>query len=578
VVREVQAMKIARIGRVLALALATAAPLAPVLAEGNSGAYLAARHASFSSDFEAAADYYTRALLRDPGNLILLENALTAYVALGDMDRAVPIARRILQTGSASQIANLTLITDAAIRGDWDRIIADLDAGQTVGPLYDGLARAWAYVGLGQMGEALAAFDAVSETQGVQAFGLYHKALALAAVGDYEGADRILSGQDGAGPIRMTRRGVMTHAIILAQLDRFDEAVALIDGTWTALDAELGAFRDSLAAGVVPAFGAVSSARDGMAEISYSIAGVLSGEASDGYTLIYARTAQVLRPDHIDAIMLVAGTLENLGRYRLATEAYAAVPPDHPAFHVAELGRAEALKQAGDSEGAVAVLQELALSHPDVAIVHVTLGDTLRRLERFDEATAAYDTAISLIDEPRENHWPVFFARGITHEREDRWPQAEADFRKALELRPNQPQVLNYLGYTMVEKEINLDEALDMIERAVAAEPESGYIVDSLGWVLYRLGRYDEALVHMERAVELMPIDPVINDHLGDVYWAVGREREAEFQWHRALSFIDPDESTDADPERIRRKLDVGLDVVLAEEGAPPLHMANDGG
>jgi len=159
------------------------------------------------------------------------------------------------------------------------------------------------------------------------------------------------------------------------------------------------------------------------------------------------------------------------------------------------------------------------------------------------------------------------------------WDKAETDFRAALDLNPDQPQVLNYLGYSLVEKQDKLDEALDMIKRAVAARPDSGYIVDSLGWVLYRLGRYDEAVGHMENAVELMPVDAVVNDHLGDVFWAVGRKREAEFQGKRALSFVDPDDaSAEADPERIRRKLEVGLDKVLAEEGAPPLAFANDDG
>ena len=131
----------------------------------------------------------------------------------------------------------------------------------------------------------------------------------------------------------------------------------------------------------------------------------------------------------------------------------------------------------------------------------------------------------------------------------------------------------------MVEKRINLDEALGMIEQAVAASPDSGYIVDSLGWVLYRLGRYEEAVGHMEKAVALMPIDPVVNDHLGDVYWAVGRAREARFQWMRALSFVDPDEvDGEADPERMRRKLEVGLDQVLEDEGADPLKVADDKG
>ena len=146
-------------------------------------------------------------------------------------------------------------------------------------------------------------------------------------------------------------------------------------------------------------------------------------------------------------------------------------------------------------------------------------------------------------------------------------------------LRPDSPQVLNYLGYSLIEKEdspAKLDEALGMIEQAVAAQPNSGYIVDSLGWVFYRLGRYTEAVGHMERAVELMPVDPVVNDHLGDVYWAVGRLREAEFQWKRALSFIKSGEGDgEADPDRIRSKLELGLDAVLEQEGAAPLQVAN---
>ena len=154
---------------------------------------------------------------------------------------------------------------------------------------------------------------------------------------------------------------------------------------------------------------------------------------------------------------------------------------------------------------------------------------------------------------------------------------SEADFRAALAIEPEQPQVLNFLGYSLVEQQRNLDEALDMIERAVLASPDSGYIVDSLGWVLYRLGRYTEAVTKMERAVELLAVDPVINDHLGDVYWAVGRKREAEFQWRRAVSFVDPDDADgEADPDRIRRKLEIGLDKLLEEEGAPPLKFSND--
>ncbi|MEO0829691.1 MAG: tetratricopeptide repeat protein, partial [Pseudomonadota bacterium] len=321
-------------------------------------------------------------------------------------------------------------------------------------------------------------------------------------------------------------------------------------------------------------FDFVTTGTDGLAEVFYTVAGALNGEASDGYTLLYGRVAEYLRPDHTDAILLSASLLERMEQYDLATATYDRVGRDDPAFHNAEIGRAEALRRAGKPEAAIEVLTQLTETHGQLPNVHITLGDTLRQQERFDEATVAYDSAIELWPGETENHWIVYYARGITHERSDRWPLAEADFRKALELRPDQPQVLNYLGYSLVEMKTNLPEALAMIERAVEARPDSGYITDSLGWVLYRLGRYDEAVGHMERAAELMPVDPIVNDHLGDVYWAVGRKIEAEFQWKRALSF-DPEED---EADRIRRKLEVGLDRVLEDEGAEPLSVASDEG
>jgi len=230
------------------------------------------------------------------------------------------------------------------------------------------------------------------------------------------------------------------------------------------------------------------------------------------------------------------------------------------------------LGQADRAAEAIEVLRKLAETHGELPIVHSNLGDTLRRLERWEEAANAYDAAIERFATEQSGQWVIYYMRAITHERQGNWDLAEPDFRKALELNPGQPNVLNYLGYSFVEMKINLDEALAMIEQAAAARPDSGHIVDSLGWVLYRLGRYEEAVVHMERAVELMPVDPIINDHLGDVYWAVGRTTEAHFQWHRALSF----EPEDEDASRIRRKLEVGLDQVLEEEGAAPLRVAGE--
>jgi tetratricopeptide (TPR) repeat protein len=544
-----------------------------------SGAYLAGQHAILRSDFSAAAEYYTQALAQDPDSAQLLEDTIVAQMALGQIDRAEPLAARIEARDLRSQVAHMASIATLLSNEEYAAYLARDTETKGIGPLVDGLLQAWALVGAGNQTDAMAAFDEISEEPGLQGFALYHKAMALASVGEFGGADAIFEGQDG-GPLQQTRRGAMARAEILSQLDRNADAVASIRSAFgTSTDPELSAMIAALEAGDTLPFTHITSARDGAAEVFYSVAGALRQDASADYTLLYGRIAHYLRPDHIDALLLNAELLDTLGQYELANAAYKEVPADHPAFHAAELGRAAALRQSGKPDAAIEVLEQLAKRFDALPVVHSTLGDVLRQQDRFEEAVAAYDRALELTEDGSRGAWFLHYARAICYERLKEWPKAEADFRRALELNPGQPQVLNYLGYSLVEKQIKLDEALAMIEQAVAASPESGYIVDSLGWVLYRLGRYQEAVGHMERAVELMPVDPVVNDHLGDVYWAVGRAREARFQWMRALSFVDPDDAdAEADPERMRRKLEVGLDQVLEEEGAAPLKVVDDDG
>ena len=554
---------------------------APSQAGKDAGAYLAARQAAHVNDFAAAAEHFTRALVKNASNPAVMEQAVVALLALGQPDRALPVARKIEADGLRSQVANMVLIGDEVQRGDWVALLQRIEDNRGVGDLADGLMAAWASLGAGDVKTALDGFDEVAGRNGLRGFAIYHKALALASVGDFESADKIYSGES-EGPMQRTRRGTIAWAQVLSQLERNEQAVAIIDDTFgTDLDPEIQQLRNRLAAGESVPFSLITSPKDGIAEVFFSLGQALMNDAGGEYVLLYSRMAEALKPLHVDAILMSAGLLEELDRYELAVETYGRVPRDHGAFNAAELGRAEALRRSGKIDAAAEVLNQLAQSYPDLPLVHVSAGDLYRQNSQFAQAVTAYDRALELYAERDTDQWFVYYVRGISYERLGKWPQAEADFRRALELKPDQPQVLNYLGYSLVEKRIKLDEALDMIERAVAAEPNSGYIVDSLGWVLYRLGRYDEAVAHMERAAELMPVDPVVNDHLGDVLWAVGRFNEAEFQWRRALSFIDEAEdlsSLDVDPDRIRRKLEVGLDKVLEEEGTSLVEMAGDGG
>ncbi len=552
-----------------ALALTSALVFGPAHAQEDedSGAYLAARVAESQNDFRAAAAWYGKAILSDEGNPRLLEGAILAELGLGDFSLATEAAKRLKALGGeASQLGEFALLAEEAQREDYTALLDAASKGRSLGQLVDDLVVAWARVGDGKMSEALAAFDAVTATKGLEAFGYYHKALALASVGDFEGADEILSGR-AAGPIFVMRRGVFAHAQILSQLERNADALALLDRSFGAdPDPIIDAVRVRLAAGEPIPFDTVKTARDGIAEVFFSVSTALNGDADPVYTLLHTRVATYLRPDHPDALLLTADVLEVLGQHDLAVETYSLFKPDDPEFVTAEIGRAGALQAQDKTDAALETLQTLSRSNGNLVSVQFALGDLLRISERFDEAEIAYTAAIDLVGEITPDEWILYFYRGISHEQSKDWAAAETDFRAALNLNPSQPQVLNYLGYGLVDRGEKLDEALGMIERAVAADPQKGYIIDSLAWAYFRLGRYDDALEPMEKASVLEPVDPVVTDHLGDVYWMVGRKLEARFQWRRALSF----EPTEKDALRIRSKLEIGLDAVLAQEGVSP--------
>lgn len=541
----------------------------------DTGAYLAARVAEAEKDFPSAALWYAKAILADPDNPQVLEGAILAQIGVGNLDLAAEAALSLNALGGEpSQLAELALLASEAKLEDHAALLAAGEAGRDVGGLSNALVAAWAKVGEGKMSEAIEAFDAVAQSKGLEAFGLYHKALALAMVGDFQGADDILSGK-AAGPIFMMRRGIMAHAQILSQLERNPEALAVLDKAFgTKPDPVIDALRRRLEAGEPVPFDTVRTARDGIAETFYTISTALNGEDDPVYTLIHLQIAAYLQPENADALLLMGDVLGALGMHELAIATYAGFSADSP-YHVnAEIGRADALLAQGKPDEAIKALQALAEQNSELVSVHFALGEALRDEDRFDEAEVAYTAAITLRGEPTMDDWVLYFYRGICHEQSKDWAPAEADFRQALALNPTQPQVLNYLGYGLVDRGEKLDEALGMIEKAVEGDPSQGYIIDSLAWALFKLGRYDEALEPMERASLLEPVDPIVTDHLGDVYWMVGRKLEAKFQWRRALSF-GPSEK---DSDRIRRKLELGLDAVMVEEGAAPLVEASENG
>jgi len=536
---------------------------------GVAGPYIAADSAAKRGDIANAARLYAEALARDSANVGLMQRTLTYQVAADQIDRAIPVARRLEGLSPGHPLGALLLAADALKRGTPERARDQLATeGAKAGPFVGRLIGVWATYELGDI-EAARAQLATLDTGGEGGdagviLAAYHLGLLEAAAGrDAEAIaalDRIVE-LGGAPTLRLTR----IRAGVLARLGRIDEAHTVIAEHLARTDGDhrLEALARDLSSGKIPP-PVVRTGIEGAAELLYGIAGFLARGANRQIGLAYARLATYLDPEQVEAQLLIAGMLQQDDQYDLAIAAFAAIPADAPEALEAQIGQAESMYEADRVEEAIAALRLTVAAHPRSIEAHTALGDILRRESRFAEAGEAYDGAVALVANPERRHWPLFYQRGIAFERSQQWDRAEADFFKALELEPDQPLVLNYLGYSWVELRKNLAEAQAMIEKAFEQRPEDGYIVDSLGWVLYRLSNFSGAMTHLERAVELRPVDPVINDHFGDALWMVGRRIEARFQWKRSLSF-EPEEK---DAERIRRKLEVGLDVVLDEKAA----------
>lgn len=564
----------------LTLAVTTVALLGstPLAADIDSGAYLAARQAGIDGNYTAAANYFRSALLSDANNLELMDQTITAFVGTGEITSAASIATSFFKAGGASQIANIAIMAEAARSGDWDAIFDMLEADREVGPLIDGLAQGWAYMGKGQIDRALMSFDEVIDTPGLRAFGQQHKAIALTMEGRLTEASAIYDLPANVG-VPPSADSVIAHLQILSLMGEFERARDILDRAFQDSTAPaVAALRSSIEARETPSMEqAINTPAHGLAYGFMGLTDVLQGEANESYLLLYAQAARYIVPNDGDAQLATARLLNALNQHDAAAQTFAQVSPQDPAFHDAETGRAEALRSAGRVDQAIEVLTQLTRSHPDVPRAFASLGDVHREQGNFEDAKSAYREALDRYEEDAPIRWWLFYSRGMANERLDIWDDAEADFRASLDLNPANPSVLNYLGYSMVDRglEANYDEALEMIETAVAARPDSGAITDSLAWVYYKLGRYEEAVTPMERAAELLSNDPIISDHLGDVYWMVGRETEARFQWRRAMSF-EPEEDL---ADRIRRKLAIGLDAVYAQDGetpAPAIEVAND--
>ena len=512
---------------------------AVALAPSPLGHYLAGRHARKSYDLGAAADLMAFALATDPDNLDLLRQTYLLTASQGRMAEAAALAERLQAVDESDGPAALTLALEAVKAGEWARADEILAARPVEGinAFYLPMVRAWLALEIEDVDAALAALAPLQEVRGLAALHHMHAGLLNDLAGRPDAAKQNYRKTVEASS-RLPFRLVEIFANYYWRAGRAEDARALYDDYAEANPGNvlLEALRPAQAAGaeVAPI---VATTRDGIAEALFNLASVLQQDETADLALVFNRMALDLRPDLPIARLQLAEVLAGRGRIEDAIALYRTVPPGSAFGWQARLAAAESLNQIDDTEAAIDLLRKMTTERPDRFDAPLSLGNILRGEERFAESAAAYDLAVERIGTPDARHWSILYFRGIARERSDQWPLAEADFLKALELEPEHPYIMNYLAYSWIEQGEHYDRALAMLEKAVGLRPDDGYIVDSLGWVYYRLGRYEEAVVELERAVELRPQDSVINDHLGDAYWKVGRHQEARFQWRRALLF-----------------------------------------
>lgn len=529
-----------------------------------SGAFLAARTADVDQDYATAISLYKKALEYDPANSEIRQRLMIAELLSGNFDAGAKIADTLKEDASVERVTTIVRALDAIKDKEFSKAekILKYTGPNDLDRMVNTLLSAWARAGSGKPKEALALVNNMKGPGWISIFQKYNAGAIALVAGNTDAARKSLNEavtdrEGGATASDTYMRAVMALARLEAAAGNKQKALDAIavGDTFAPNYAPLKALRESIEKGEKPTQ-QVTNAVEGAASVMFSIAGALNREGAEEIVTLYLQTSRGLDPNSADTLILLGGLSEAQKQPERAIAFYRDVPKDSPMHRISELQLGLTLAQTGKIDEARQHLKALLDSDPKDIRSYLAYGSVLSDAKDYKAMAETYDKAIDIIGAvPQKSDWSVFFQRGIAYERLKEWDKAEPNFKRALELNPEQPQVLNYLGYSWVDRNVNLDEGMDMIRRAVELRPNDGYIVDSLGWAHYRLGAFDEAVTELERAIELKAGDPTINDHLGDAYWRVGRKIEAVYQWNRALI----GDSDDVDKAKVNEKIANGL-------------------
>ena len=521
--------------------------------------FLIGRYAYLNQNPALAAETASRAAKRDPEDGFLLERAVLFSLLAGETNDAVRLAKTGQSKADKLQaVTRLTLASDYFRRERYEdaREILSTDNFDLYNRVVSRSMSAWAAVGMDESEAARThVIEALIGDDVLDGVNLFMLAFIQQSMGEEEDAIE-------------TFWTVWNERMRLAiACEQFARTLAAKGDTEAALvlteqfrneigpNPAIDSLREDILAGKTIKAKPVS-ARTGASLSIYALAAALAAETrEDDIASAYFELALFINPDLDLARTMLGNTLDQAGRREEAVYVLDDIKPSSPFYATSRGQLAWVLMRLDRDAEAIETAQE-AFDKTGDRDLAIQIGDLNRAQENYDAAYRWFNKVVTEDEQAGREDWRAYYARGLAHDALDRWPDAERDLRRSLDIKPDQPQVLNYLGYSWVDRGENLEEAFNLIQQAVALSPQSGFIVDSLGWAHYKMGQYDEAVTYLERAVGLAANDPILNDHLGDAYWRAGKELQARFQWEHALN-LNP---TDEDAEKIRLKLEHGLD------------------
>ena len=549
---------------------AIALPPPPDVSGSVSGNYLSALVAGADRDTQGAAAYFKEVLRSDPRNPELIERTFVAALSNGDIDDALDFARRLVKNDPKNGLAHMVLGIGQMKDGHWVAARREFGSGGA-GREHDitaSLLAAWSYAGQGDEKKALGGIDALRDT-GFAVFRDYHAALIADMANDLPEATKRF--KTAYAEDHTILRVVDAYARFEARHGAKDEALRALNAFGEILPhhPQIEALTADINAGK-PIQPLVRTAQEGAAEVLYGLGAAGGRQGDELAAMIYLRLSLYLSPGNALADITLADLFGRLKQNEQAIAVYNRVPDASALRNNADVQTGLTLDVMGRPDDAIRYLKDIVVKRPQDIDALTTLGNVQREQKQYAAAAATYGQALDAMPKDDKAAWTLRYFRGISYERAKEWPKAEADFQEALRLNPDQPVVLNYLGYSWVDRGEHLDEAFKMLRKAVALRPEDGFIVDSLGWADYRLGDYAGAVKELERAIALKPGDPTINDHLGDAYWRTGHKLEAQFQWNHARDLKPEPDDLPAILDKIAHGLPDPKPTASADSNAAP--------